>query len=108
MHEKVQQEQFRIGLEVSFRVILDENTRKHVAIEIELAEPGALPAAMQHTGGGSMTILTFSTVDSCTAVCRFTTEVVLPLQLEEYLVLTICMLRCEQYQQLQCMMSELS
>ena len=50
MHEKVQQEQFRIGLEVSFRVILDENTRKHVAIEIELAEPGALAAAMHHTG----------------------------------------------------------
>ncbi|KAK9825992.1 hypothetical protein WJX74_003805, partial [Apatococcus lobatus] len=49
VHEKVQQEQFHIGLELSFRVILDETTRKHVAIEIELVAPGTVAGAMHHT-----------------------------------------------------------
>ncbi|KAK9863692.1 hypothetical protein WJX84_003816 [Apatococcus fuscideae] len=50
-HAKVQPEQFRVRLEVSFRVTMDEGTRKPVACDLEVLDSGTVAQAMQHTEG---------------------------------------------------------
>ena len=49
-HSKLSAENIRIGLPVSFCVVMDEVTRKPVALELEAEEENVIASATQHRG----------------------------------------------------------